>query len=151
MKRKTREKERKEADFEKEYLKISPSWSDSIRLESAPRRPTFSPRIPIISISSLMIDTILILVPNTLLTTLVKSLSISLCIGTPSTPRQRSSRAARRRIIVDRDVKLGGLLCEGLRVGLVRLVGDVGFEVDGDGPDGDEEEEEDETWSCSCD
>jgi hypothetical protein len=98
-----------------------------------------------------MIDTILILVPNTRLTTLVKSLSISLCIGTPSTPRQRSSRAARRRIIVEREVKLGGRLCEGLRDGLVRLVGDAGFEVDGDGPDGDEEEEEDETWSCSCD
>ena len=103
-------------------------------------RPTFSPRIPIISISSLMIETMLILVPNTLLTTLVKSFNISLCIGTPSTPRQRSSRAARRRIIVDREVKFGGRRCEGLRAGLSGLVGDTGFEGDADGESEDDEE-----------
>jgi hypothetical protein len=77
-----------------------------------------------------MIETMLILVPNTLLTTLVKSLSISLCMGTPSTPRHRSSRAARRRIIVEREVKFGGRRCEGFRERLLGLVGETGFEAD---------------------
>jgi len=55
-----------------------------------------------------MIETMAILVPNTRLTMPVKSFNMSRWTGTPSTPKHRSSRAARRRIRVEREDMLEG-------------------------------------------
>jgi hypothetical protein len=94
--------------------------------------------VPIISRSSRMIETMDILVPNTRLTTPVKSFNMSRWTGTPSTPRHKSSRAARRRIRVEREDMLGG------RGGTFGRDVEGGRVVAGDSGNGVEDEVEDD-------